>query len=363
QPECFIQPAPLSSLLRNLPEMCLQLGRMLFKRFFYLPAVDAFWRLPLLDGIAHALEQIEIVLVAIGLKIKVGGNLAQALVADSLDVFLHEAVIVAPAQPGSAHGRLFGARSNLVRMQIMQPELIDQRLFHLFMQDQEAIGIHVATFDLQSARHMAIDVDSLPVDAVTREVRDIVIAIELLDSPHNGVERAVEHQVGNVQLWKSQFLMRRFGMAKLKRHDVVSFSGIGRIAIPGERVQRSRTWKLWNDWFAMEVCVVARGAAHMVRRTQRRMAACPQYPSKKNASWRRSMSSAKMRKWSNSGRMPWAALRNRRRTIPRGRNTGWKGGWERAQTGPDEPIHPAFWRSGITARLPLKFHKKQLLTG
>jgi hypothetical protein len=40
-----------------------------------------------------------------------------------------------------------------------------------------------------------------------------------------------------------------------------------------------------------------------------------------------------------------------------------EGGRERVQTGPDELIHPAFWRSGITARLPLKFHKKQLLTG
>jgi hypothetical protein len=73
------------------------------------------------------------VLVAIGLSIEVAGYLTKAFIADVFDKFLHEPVVVAPFEASSAHGRLFGTRRNLVGMQIMQPELIDQRLLDLLV--------------------------------------------------------------------------------------------------------------------------------------------------------------------------------------------------------------------------------------
>src|SRR5947207_2069247 len=88
----------------------------------------------------HAPQQIVVVLVAIGLEIEIfryfGQTLVgQTLVADSFDMLLHEAVVVAPLDAGGAHSRLLGASRDLMRMKIVQPELIDQRLLDLFMQD------------------------------------------------------------------------------------------------------------------------------------------------------------------------------------------------------------------------------------
>src|SRR5215207_4629548 len=86
---------------------------------------DALWRPALLDCIVHPAEQVEIVLVAIRLEIEIGGDFAQALVADMLDVALHEPVVVTPANPGGTHRRLLGPGGDLMRMQIVQAELID----------------------------------------------------------------------------------------------------------------------------------------------------------------------------------------------------------------------------------------------
>ena len=65
-----------------------------------------------------------------------------------LDVFLHEAVVVAPGDAGRAHGRLLGARRDLMGMQVMQAELVDQRLLHLLMEDEEAVGVDGAARDI-----------------------------------------------------------------------------------------------------------------------------------------------------------------------------------------------------------------------
>ena len=68
----------------------------------------------------------------------------QPLVADALDVFLHEAVVILPADAGGAHRGLLGAGGDLMRVQIVQIELVDQGLLDLLMQDEEAVGIDIA---------------------------------------------------------------------------------------------------------------------------------------------------------------------------------------------------------------------------
>jgi len=109
-------------------------------------------------------------------------------------VFLHEAVVIAPPDAGRTHRSLLGTGGDLMGMQIVQVELLDQRLLHLFMQDQVTIGIDIAAVITERRRHVTIDIDGLAVLAVAGEVGNVVFAIEYLGSAHDGVERAVHHQ-------------------------------------------------------------------------------------------------------------------------------------------------------------------------
>ena len=88
--------------------------------------LDALGTLTARSGSQHAPHEVVIVLVAIGLKVEVGGHLGQPLVADALDVFLHEAVVIAPTDAGRTHRRLLGAGGDLMGVQIVQVELVDQ---------------------------------------------------------------------------------------------------------------------------------------------------------------------------------------------------------------------------------------------
>ena len=85
------------------------------------------------------------------------------------------------------HRGFFGTRRDLMSVQIMQPKLVDQGLFHLLMQDQEAIHLDDATPKGESFWQMTIDIDRLAVLAVACEIGDIVFAIELLDPAQDGV--------------------------------------------------------------------------------------------------------------------------------------------------------------------------------
>src|SRR5436190_22222824 len=140
-----------------------EIGHVFLDRALDLLAVDLGGRDAALDAIEHALHQVVVVLVAIGLQIEVGGHFPQPLVADVLDVLLHEAVVVAPADAGGAHRRLLGPRGDLVGMQIVQIELIDQRLLHLLVQDQIAVGVDLAAVVLHRLWHVAVDVNGLAV--------------------------------------------------------------------------------------------------------------------------------------------------------------------------------------------------------
>ncbi len=97
----------------------------------------------------------------------------------------------------------FGARGNLVRMQIMQAELVDQGFLHFFVHDEVARHVDPAAFVVHRARQMAIDVDGLAVRAVTGKVGNVVLAIELPDPAQDGIHRAVQHQAGNVPIRNS----------------------------------------------------------------------------------------------------------------------------------------------------------------
>ncbi len=180
--------------------------------------LDLSGRLATRNAVEHALHQLVIVLVAVGLEVEVGGHLGEPLVADMLDVLLHEGVVVAPADAGGADGGLLGAGRDLVCVQIVQVELIDQGLLDLLVQDEVAVGVHLAPRILKGGGHVAVDVDRLAVPAVAGEIGNVVLAVESLDPAHHRIEGTVEHQARNVPFRAFQLLVRRVGVAEMERH-------------------------------------------------------------------------------------------------------------------------------------------------
>ena len=130
-----------------------------------------------LDGPRHPLEKIVVVLVPVRFAIEVSGNFGQPFIADDFDVFLHEVVIVAPTDPGRAYRRLFGPRGDLMRMQIVQAELIDQRLFDFLVEDEKPVGFDDTPVEFERLRHVPIDIDYLAVEAVARQIGNVVLAV------------------------------------------------------------------------------------------------------------------------------------------------------------------------------------------
>ena len=103
-------------------------------------------------------------------------------------------------------------------VEVMQAELIDQRLLDLLVQDEKAIGVDLAAAEFEELRHVTVDIDRLAVEAVAGEVGNIVAAVEFLDAPADRIERAIHHQARDVPFRQPELLMRGGGMAIIKRH-------------------------------------------------------------------------------------------------------------------------------------------------
>ena len=97
-------------------------------------------------------------------------------------------------------GGLFGARCDLVRVEIAQPEVIHQRFLDRLVQDEKGIGLDPAPAKCERLRHMPIDVDGLATLAVAGEIGNVVLTIELLDLAHHGIERAFHHEARYIPL-------------------------------------------------------------------------------------------------------------------------------------------------------------------
>jgi hypothetical protein len=65
---------------------------------------------------------------------------------------------------------------------------------------------------------VAVDIDSFAVTAVAREIRNVVLAINFFDPPHDSIERAVHHQARNKPLGHFQLPVRRVRMAEVEWH-------------------------------------------------------------------------------------------------------------------------------------------------
>jgi len=112
------------------------------------------------------------------------------------------------------------AGRNLMRMKIVQAELIDQRLLDFFMQDEKTVGLDAAAAIFEGARHVSVDIDGLAVQAVAGEIRNIVRSVEFLDAPRHRVQRAIHHQARYIPFRHSKPLVRGRRMAKIERHGI-----------------------------------------------------------------------------------------------------------------------------------------------
>src|ERR1700730_9245272 len=104
------------------------------------------------------------------------GGMTQLAAAKALG---HPALVNRDEHAAQQIVRLLGACGDLMGVKVMQPELIDQRLFHLLVKNEKAVGADRARLEFERSRHMPVDVDGLAVLAVAGEIGNVVPAIEL----------------------------------------------------------------------------------------------------------------------------------------------------------------------------------------
>jgi hypothetical protein len=63
-----------------------------------------------------------------------------------------------------------------------------------------------------------VDIDGVAVQAVAGEIRDVMLAVQMLHPSHDRVERAIHHQGGYVPLRHAELLMRGFRMTEIQWH-------------------------------------------------------------------------------------------------------------------------------------------------
>jgi len=73
----------------------------------------------------HTAQELVVVFILVGLKIKIAGDLSHARVANPFHIHPHEPVVGVPGNSRGTHGRLLGSRRDLVRMEIVKPQLIE----------------------------------------------------------------------------------------------------------------------------------------------------------------------------------------------------------------------------------------------
>src|SRR5437868_4979388 len=97
-------------------------------------------------------------------------------------MFFHEPLICPPGHSGRLYRIPLRAHCYLMRVKIMQPQLVEQRLLNDLMREEERLDAHRAHQPAKAARQMPIDKDRMSVYAVAGNVRDIIIAVDYADA-------------------------------------------------------------------------------------------------------------------------------------------------------------------------------------
>src|SRR6202023_3870735 len=107
----------------------------------------------------QALQQAEILFVAIWPEVQRCGNARELFLFDLLLVLLHEALISPPGYSGGFHRVAFGANRNLVGMQVMEAQLVEERLLDDLMHEEKLRHPARLGPGTKCAREMAVDED------------------------------------------------------------------------------------------------------------------------------------------------------------------------------------------------------------
>jgi hypothetical protein len=86
-------------------------------------------------------------------------------------------------------------QGNLMSVKIVQSEFIQQRFLNDFMGKQKWFDAHPFREPSKAARQVAVDEDGTSVAAITRDVRDVVVAIDDADAVSDGAHRVQQHVV------------------------------------------------------------------------------------------------------------------------------------------------------------------------
>src|SRR6267142_6237198 len=93
-------------------------------------------------------------------------------------MLFHEALIRPPRNASGLNGVPFGAERDLVRMQVMKPQLIKQGFLDDFVREQKRLDGNCFHRPAKRAREMSVDEDRMAVDTVAGNIGDIVRTID-----------------------------------------------------------------------------------------------------------------------------------------------------------------------------------------
>lgn len=116
------------------------------------------------------MQQRKILFIAVWSKVEIGRNALQLFRLYGLFIFFHELLIHAPGNSRSLHGGLLRTNGNLVRMHIVEPQLVDQGLLDDLVRQEEGCNVYALRPRAKRARQVAIDVDRASILAVARDM-------------------------------------------------------------------------------------------------------------------------------------------------------------------------------------------------
>src|SRR5215211_4719732 len=196
----------------------------------------------------HELSQeLEILLVAVGRQIEVGGNPRERLALDLLLVRLGEPLIRGPRNARGFHRGLLAADRDLMRMQIVRAELVQERLLDDLMGEEEGRDIDALGPGAERTRKVAVDVDSTCIHAVAGNVRDIVAVVDFADAPAQRLDHIAHGLIGNILRSNAHLILQLHGN-KLIRQRVRRATAVHSFADWGEPFLRASTFGSSASW-------------------------------------------------------------------------------------------------------------------
>src|SRR5439155_21747136 len=95
-------------------------------------------------------------------------------------------------------GVAFRTDGYLMSMEIVQAQLVQQRLFHDLVREEKRLDPHRLRQPAKCPRQVAIDEDGISVHAITGDIGDVVIATDDANAPANCFYRVQQYLIFDV---------------------------------------------------------------------------------------------------------------------------------------------------------------------